>query len=120
MTDRRANRRDADLTDRARARQRESRREHCRNMRENARLERQMIPVQVGVERVNVPREIHLLNEASQPLIDTPHHGLTGPICRSGIVRNRVNSSWPIGHQLWYKCQFQVISASLCKCLINY
>lgn len=101
-------------SDRANARQRVSRREHCRIMRENASLQRQMRPSpQVAVERVNVPREIHLMNEASQPLNDTPHSGLTGPICRSGIVRNRVNPQWPIGHQLWYKCQFQVMGESL-------
>ena len=104
----------ADQNERAKARQRASRREHCRNMRENAQIQRQMPPLpHVRVERVNVPREIHLLNEASQPLVDTPHPGLTGPICRSGIIRNQVNSKWPIGHQMWYKCQFQVVSGSL-------
>ena len=104
----------ADQNERAKARQRASRREHCRNMRENAQIQRQMPPLpHVRVERVNVPREIHLLNEASQPLVDTPHPGLTGPICRSGIIRNQVNSKWPIGHQMWYKCQFQVVSESL-------
>ena len=107
-------RRDADRTDRAKSRQRTARREHMRNLNEIARQQRQMIPCQVAVERVNVPREVHRLNEASQPLVDTPHPGISGPICRTGIVRNRVDPSWPIGHQLWYKCQFQVISGSHC------
>ena len=65
-------------------------------------------PCAVAMERVVVPDETHNANELSQPLLPQPTQGLSGPICRSGIVRHEVDTTWPIGHQLFYKCRFQV------------
>ena len=110
-------RRNADQTDRAKARQRSNRREHCRVMRENTRLERECRPLEVALERVNVSHEVHRLNEERQPLVENPTRGLTGPICRSGVHRHRVDDNWPIGHRLWYRCRFQVMKRSFCMCL---
>ena len=65
-------------------------------------------PCEVALERVAVPNETHVANETSQPLLAQPSHGIGGPICRSGIVRHEVDTRWPIGHQLFYRCRFQV------------
>ena len=65
-------------------------------------------PCEVMVERVEVPNETHVANESTQPLLEQPSHGIGGPICRSGIVRHEVDTRWPIGHQLFYRCRFQV------------
>ena len=111
----------ADHNERAKARQRKARREHCRAMRENVRLQRQMPPLpEVGVERVQLPEEIHRANESSQPLLEQPTQGLTGPICRSGIVRHEVDPNWPIGHRLFFQCRFQVRLVTLDSCFIHF
>ena len=71
----------------------------------NRRLTR---PCHVAMERVVVPDAVHNANESSQPLIPQPTQGLSGPICRAGIVRHEVDPGWPIGHRLFYKCRWQV------------
>ena len=65
-------------------------------------------PCVVAMERVVVPDETHNANELSQPLLPQPTQGLSGPICRASIVRHEVETEWPIGHKLFYKCRFQV------------
>ena len=90
---------------------------NLRRYNERRRLTR---PCQVSVGRVAVPEATHTANESSQPLLEQPTQGLTGPICRSGIVRHEVDPNWPIGHRLFFQCRFQVRLITLDSCFIHF
>ena len=61
----------------------------------------------VALERVTIPQEVHVANEQSQPLFEEAVQ-VSGPIARSGLVRQAVDEGMPVHHRLWYQCQFQV------------
>ena len=79
---------------------------------------REFQPLQehVPIERVNVDDELARLTiAASQPRQPERHRPTAGPICNSGVVRERVDPKDTVGMRLFYQCIFRV-SFHVSKC----